>query len=67
MFPAKRPFKPIASAIIKLAIAVGQANKIKIIPKSPLTNPSSYAAIVAVKGTTTILIKVEVKAKPEIF
>ena len=34
IFPASLLFAPIASAIIKLTMAVGHANKINIIPNS---------------------------------
>lgn len=43
IFPAILLFAPIASAIIKLAIAVGHAKRIKIIPRSFPLNPKRNA------------------------
>jgi hypothetical protein len=39
IFPANLLLHPIASAIIKLTIAVGQANRTNIIPRSIFLNP----------------------------
>ena len=40
IFPASLLLQPIASAIIKLTIAVGHANRTNIIPRSIALNPN---------------------------
>ena len=61
MFAASLLLLPMASAIIKLAIAVGQAKRINKIPKSIPVKPISYAMKVVANGIKTSLIKVENK------
>ena len=67
MFPANLEFAPITSAITKLAIAVGAANTMNIIPRSIFLYPKKYAPDVKIIGSRTILIIDELKAKLEAF
>ena len=65
MFPANFEFAPITSAITKLAIAVGHANKMNIIPKSMFLYPSRKAPEVNTIGIAIILISEAENASTE--
>jgi len=67
MFPASLLLHPIASAIMKLTIAVGQENKTNIIPRSIFLKPARYAPMVNTTGRAISFIAEEVKASPDAF
>ena len=65
MFPASLLLHPIASAIMKLTIAVGQENKTNIIPRSIFLKPAKYAPMVNTTGRAISFIAEEVKVTQE--
>ena len=62
MFPANSLLQSMASAIIKVAMAVGVAKRINITPKFSPQNPNRYDRNVRVAGIIIIFIKVEENA-----
>ena len=67
IFPASLEFAPIASAITKLAIAVGQPKTINNIPRSLFLYPQRNAVIVIIVGIIIIFIAEAINASDEAF